>query len=143
MTGFNHTLAGCIVAVVVPAPLTPFVACLSHFLLDATPHFGRHKKIYPYTNAFKWLLIIDAILCFSALGFSIWLFPHLWWLMIICSAASTLPDFMWLLKLSDKFKWLRGFFRFASWIQWGERPYGWIYELVYTGFFVWILVGLS
>lgn len=141
MTGFNHTLAGCIIAVIVPAPLAPIAAFLSHFFLDATPHFGRHRKTYPYTPEFKRLLIVDAVLCFTSLGFALWLFPHLWWLLIICSFTSTLPDFMWLLK--GRVRWLKGFFHFASVIQWGERPYGWIFELLYTLFFVAILLRLA
>jgi len=139
--GFNHTLAGTIAAVILPAPIAPLIAFLSHFALDATPHFGRHKNIYPYSPGFIRLLVVDAVLCVISLGFSMWLFPHLWWLMIICSAASTLPDFMWLLR--GRVNWLKGFFRFASVIQWGERPYGWIFELAYALFFVIILLYLS
>lgn len=141
MTGFNHTLAGCLIAVVVPAPLAPFAAFMSHFLLDATPHFGRDKEFVPYNHNFIMLLIFDGILCVAALAFSIWLFPHLWWLMIICSAASTLPDFMWILR--GKVTWLNGFFAFASMIQWGERPWGWTLEIIYGTIFLSILVALS
>ena len=141
MTGFNHTLAGCLIAVAVPAPLAPFVAFLSHFLLDATPHFGRDEEFKPYNHNFVMLLIFDGILCIASLAFSIWLFPHLWWLMIICSAASTLPDFMWILR--GKVKWLNGFFAFASKIQWGERPWGWMLEIIYAVIFTTLLVFLS
>lgn len=141
MTGFNHTLAGCIIAVIVPAPLAPFVAFASHFVLDATPHFGRSHRFVPYNKDFIRFLVVDGLLCVAALVFSISRFPHLWWLMIICAAAATLPDFMWLLK--HRVKWLNGFFRFAHWIQWGERPWAWIFDLAYGMIFVTILLKLS
>lgn len=141
MTGFNHTLAGCLIAVIVPAPFAPFVALLSHFFFDAMPHFGRSEDFAPYNHNFIMLLILDGILCVAALIFSIWLFPHLWWLMIICSTTSTLPDFMWILR--GKVHQLDGFFTFASKIQWGERPWGWMLEVIYAAIFTGLLISLS
>lgn len=141
MTGFNHTLAGSIIAVLVPAPIAPILAFASHFLLDMTPHFGRHPKLYPYTKEFIWLLISDAILCFTALGFSLILFPRLWPIIIVTVFFSTLPDFMWL--LDGRVSWLKGFFKFAEKIQWGERPWGWTLEILYAAIFSILLLFLS
>ena len=140
MIGFNHTLAGAIIAVVTPAPLVPLVAFLSHFLLDMTPHFGKSKRFTPYTTEFKWLLVADATLCFTSLFFAWWLFPHLWFIIAIGAFFSTLPDFLWLFRgKSKRFQW---FFTFAEKIQWGERPWGWILELMYGVIFVLILINL-
>lgn len=142
MTGFNHTLAGCVIAVVVPAPFAPFVAFISHFFLDAMPHFNFwHEPTAPFNTTFKRLVSIDAVLCLSSLGFSLWLFPHLWWLLILCAFTSTLPDFLW--PLEGKVHWLNGFLYFSKVIQWAERSYGWIYDLMYASIFVLILLHLS
>lgn len=142
MLGFNHVLAGSIVAVILPAPLVPLAAFASHFLLDLTPHFGNSDRVYPYTRAFKIWLIVDALLCFAALGFAVWLFPDKW--LIICVGAffGALPDFLWLLyhrgsRLMDKF------LRWAEWIQWGERPYGWLFDAAYAMLFAIALYLLS
>lgn len=136
MTGFNHTLAGSIIAVLVPAPLVPLVALINHFVLDAFPHFGRHPEINPgdrkhYPNIFKYWLVGDALLCFAAL-FGAWaLFPDKWLIITIGAFFAAGPDFLWLLEPYAKAAWAKKFFAFAKWIQWGERPWGWILEIVY------------
>jgi hypothetical protein len=130
MLGFNHTLAGSIIAIITPAPLVPVVAFISHFVLDATPHFGRSKRVYPYTRPFIYLLIADAVLCASSLLFAIWLFPDKWFILAVGAFFSTLPDFLWLIE--GRVKGLKNYFKFARWVQWGERPYGWIFDGVYA-----------
>lgn len=142
MTGYNHTLAGCIIAVVSPAPLAPILALGSHFVMDAMPHFGRSARFSPYTAGFKRLLVLDGLLCCLSLGLSLWLFPESWWLLVICSAAATLPDFLWLLQLK-KVSWFANYFRFASWIQWGERPWAYPLEVIYGLILLVTLVSLS
>lgn len=131
MLGFNHVLAGSIVAVIVPAPFVPIVALVSHFLLDTFPHFGNSTTIYPYTRRFKILLIADAILCFAGLAFAIYLFPHLAGIIAIGAFFGALPDFLWLWRDKGP-KWFQKFLAFANWIQWGERPYGWIFDAFYA-----------
>lgn len=140
MIGFNHTLAGAIIAVTLPAPLVPLVALTSHFLLDSMPHFGNSKRFSPYTTGFKWLLVVDAILCFSSLFFAWWLFPDKWLIITIGAFFATLPDFLWIFQnKTKKFRW---FFKFATEIQWGEFPLGWILEVAYALAFVFILLHL-
>lgn len=141
MTGFNHTLAGAIIAVIVPAPVVPLVALVSHFIMDALPHFGESAIFKPYNRAFKTLLIIDAILCFSALFFAWWLFPDHKVIITVGAFFAAGPDFLWLLQ--GKVRWLNGFFKFAKKIQWKELPEGWTYELLYCVFMVMALVLLK
>lgn len=141
MTGFNHTLAGALAAVTLPAPLAPLVALVSHFVFDAFPHFGRHTELRPYTKSFIQLLGIDAVLCVMSLLLALMLFPDKWLLILACTFLSTLPDFLWL--LDGKVGWLKGFFSFASVIQWGERPWGWVLEIIYGTIFVATLIILS
>ena len=129
MIGFNHVSAGIIIAATVPAPFVPLVALLSHFVMDMFPHFGNSAVVKPYNRPFKWLLGFDAVLCFLLLAGAIWLFPTLWWVMILGTFFATLPDFLWLLQ--DKVGWLCPYFRFAKKIQWLESPEGWTYEIAY------------
>ena len=131
MLGFNHTLAGSIIAVLVPAPLVPVISFGSHFILDMTPHFGRSKKVYPYTKSFKLLLVADALLCTTGTLFAMWLFPDKWFIIGVGAFFSVLPDFLWLFARRGP-KWLDKFLSWAAWIQWGERPYGWIFDVFYA-----------
>lgn len=146
MTGFNHTLAGSIIAVLVPAPFVPLVAFMSHFVLDAVPHFGNLSWApdhgdRSFSRKFVLLLIGDAIGCFASLFFAWWLFPDKWLIITIGAFFAAGPDFLWL--IDGKIKWLKPFFRFATWIQWGERPWGWTLEIVYATLFCLLLIRLS
>lgn len=129
MIGLNHAMAGVIVAATVPAPLVPIAALISHFVMDALPHFGSSETFKPYNRPFKWLLFFDAIVCFLVLAGGIWLFPDKWWFVIIGTFFATLPDFLWLLQ--GKVSWMKKYFTFAKRIQWSETPDGWTYEIAY------------
>ena len=122
-------MAGVIIAATVPAPYVPVVALMSHFIMDALPHFGGSELFKPYTKPFKWLLVFDALMCFLVLAGGIWLFPDKWWLMFIGTFFATLPDFLWLIE--GKVSWLKKYFAFAKRIQWSETPEGWSYETIY------------
>jgi len=142
MLGFNHTLAGSIVAVITPAPLVPVVALVSHFILDTTPHFGESDTVRPYTKSFKLLLILDAVLCILSLSLAIWLFPDRWFAVCVGAFFGVLPDFLWPL-LHRGPKWLDKFLDLAQWIQWGERPYGWMFDALYGFLFSFTLFALA
>ena len=142
MLAFNHTLAGSIIAVVTPPPLVPFIALGSHFILDMTPHSGDSERRYPYTRLFIVQLIIDGMLCVAALTLAIWLFPDRWFIVGVGAFFGVLPDFLWPLWHHGP-KWLDKFLDWAEWIQWGERPYGWIFDAFYGLIFVFSLFILS
>jgi hypothetical protein len=141
MLAFNHILAGSIVAVVVPAPLVPVVAFVSHFLLDMTPHaFGEEP---PYSRFLKIQIAVDAVISVIAIVFLLWLFPPSQWFIVGVGAFfGLLPDFLWLLWRRGP-KWLDKFLDFAHWIQWGERPYGWIFDAFYGFIMVAALFALT
>ena len=143
MTGFNHTLAGTAIAMAVKEPLliAP-LALLSHFVMDSLPHFGRHPKVTPYNNGFKIYLMVEAVLCVAALVFAISLEPQSWFILGLGAAFATLPDFSWPFQ-SRAPAWTKPFYDFHTNIQWGERPYGWIFELIGTILLVWTLVSLA
>lgn len=130
MLGFNHTLAGSIIAIITPAPLVPAVALASHFITDMLPHFGNSDTVKPYTKPFKALLVADAVLCIAGVSLAIVLFPHLWFIIGVGAFFGILPDFLWPL-MNHGPKWLDRFLEWANWIQWGERPYGWLFDAFY------------
>ena len=143
MTGFNHTLAGTIVALSVQQPLLIIpLAFASHFVMDALPHFGNHPKLIPYNNTFKRYLVGEALACIAVLLFAIILVPEHWFILALGAAFATLPDFLWLLK-DRKLPGYEWFFRFHKNIQWAEVPYGWIYEAGYFSLGILLLVGLA
>lgn len=145
MTGTNHTLAGAIIAVVLPAPLVPLVALVSHFVLDALPHFGQNSHIYirsdgSFSRGFKIWLVGDAVLCFAALFFAWWLFPHQWLIITAGAFFAAGPDFLWLLEKYLKSSPAKKFYAFAKKIQWAELPWGWTLEIIYSLVFITLLL---
>ncbi len=131
MQAVNHSLAGAIVAVIVPAPLVPIAAIASHYLLDMTPHFGNHPTIHPWTYKFKVWLVADAILCVVALLYAMALQPNHWFIIGVGAFFGAAPDLLWIWNGKGP-RWFKKFSHWASVIQWGERPDGWILELFYT-----------
>lgn len=142
MLAFNHTLAGSIIAIVTPAPLVPVVALASHFILDMTPHSGTSDTRYPYTKSFIALLVLDGVLSIGALVFAIWLFPAQWFIIAVGAFFSVFPDLLWPLEHHGP-KWLDTFLAWANWIQWGERPNGWLFDVFYGLMMVMALAFLS
>jgi len=148
MTGTNHTLAGAIIAVLVPPPLVPLVAFASHFVLDALPHFGNRSWMPatgadPYSRTFKYWLVFDAVGCFAALFGAWWLFPDKWLIITIGAFFAAGPDFLWLFEKYAHGAFARKFYRFAAKIQWAELPWGWVLELLYAAIFVGLLIWLK
>lgn len=141
MTGFNHTLAGAIIAVTFPAPFVPLAALFSHFFLDVMPHFGRHRAIKPGSSGLRKLIYADGTLSVLALIFSLVLFPDKWFLIGVGTFLSIFPDLQWIFK--RQLRTPERYIRWMSAIQWGERPWGWILELAYAAIFVSILIYLS
>jgi hypothetical protein len=144
MTGTNHVLTGLAIAASVRHPvLAPVLAFFSHFILDAVPHYdyGGVPQGSPWSNKLVRLLFFDGILCFSALGLAIYLAPEMWWLFALCSFAATLPDWLWILHY--KFDHNHWFYDFHHWIQWAEKPWGYVIEIPYALLTVALLVLLA
>lgn len=140
MLAFNHILAGSIVGAIVPAPVVPVVAFVTHFVLDLFPH--AHGEEPPYSRFLKIQIAIDALLTVVAIGLVLWLFQDRWFIIGVGAFFGLLPDFLWLLWRRGP-KWLDKFLDFAHWIQWGERPYGWIFDAFYGLLMVVILFHLA
>lgn len=135
MTGLNHAMTGIAIAVTVKNPvLAPVVALVSHFVLDALPHFG-HPKLEPGRKAFDYYLMLEAVFMTAVTVAAMFLFSEQWFLVGLCAFLAFSPDILWYFKSFRPHpaiaKKLAKYFAFTSVIQWYERPPGAIVEIVY------------
>jgi hypothetical protein len=130
MIALNHTLTGVLIASQAPVAAAPVLALVSHFVLDAMPHFW-HPKVQPWSSSFKTYLAVDLMLSATALGMGMILFPDKWLLVIVCVGFATLPDALWLFRNSANAV-MRQILKFYQFIQWGESPKGWVFELLFA-----------
>ncbi len=135
MTGFNHIITGIGIAVTVRHPIAaPLLAFVSHFVLDALPHYdpgyyGPHQAVHKH---FKFYILFEAMVIISILAASVFLFQAELWLVLLCAVAAILPDIFWLAEKAHGHRYgLKQFYTFHTIIQWGERRWGWTIELVY------------
>ncbi len=96
MTGFSHSTTGVVIALAVhnPALALP-LALLSHFVLDAFPHYGD-KDVDGTNKAFQRFILIDAVFGFAVATVMFALMPEHRLLIALCAAMATVPDLMWL-----------------------------------------------
>jgi hypothetical protein len=140
MTATNHALTGAIIGAIVANPWLALVLALtSHFALDAIPHFGVGKgsNAFIKSRRFAVILVIDTALCAVLVASLAIAHPHLWWFMAICAFVATSPDLAsinrWRHARQGKLdEWKPSLYvRFASKIQWFERPIGGVVEAVW------------
>lgn len=147
MTATNHALTGAIIGLTVhnPALALP-LALLSHYLLDALPHFRPNlpDEILLKTKGFKLYLLGEATLCFLIVLTLFLIQPAYWWLGAICAFVAAAPDLISIGRfrrvISDKPAKTNWYSRFAHKIQWFERPIGAVVEIVWFVCAVFILV---
>lgn len=142
MTATNHMLTGAVIAAAVQQPILVVpLAFLSHFVLDAFPHFGVEESDSAARNnhpLFRAVLTIDLIILFLALIFVPILFHQgvSWWILLLGMLAAYAPDVVWLSHFYHDHK---GHIRkepirltkFHQKIQWFERPPGLITEIIW------------
>lgn len=136
MSGSNHVLAGAIIAAAIPQPAVALpLAFLSHFVLDALPHYGDKNGRSWLGRHFDLILITDGIISAIFLSTVIITQPENWLLMIACAVVAVIPDLLWLpYYLADKRGRIKHHTRlaeFLKWIQWAERPWGMIIEIIW------------
>lgn len=136
MTATNHVLTGAVIVSVVPNPVLGLtLALLSHFVLDALPHFGRLKWAHNDRQFFV-ALATDCFLAASVLVVLCLTQPTNWVLLVAGGIVAASPDLMWFpLWLNDirhiPNRPLNRLEQFHSKIQWGERPWGYLIEIPY------------
>lgn len=138
MTALNHLAVGAIIGTAIGDPwLAVPVAFLSHFLLDALPHFGyslppERLKERDKKPLFWGVLAADVLLSITLVA---WLRLYAGNLAFVTALVAYTPDIAWLYRYAKERKtgkWESGSWlsRFHSRIQWCERPWGLTVEVV-------------
>lgn len=138
MTAINHALTGTAIGLLVGQPLLAVpLAIGSHFICDALPHFGPGlpDKTVLKSNIFRNYLGVEAGLCFLLVVCLAFFRPEHWLLAAVCAFAAAAPDLLSInkyLTIRRGRPWKPGrYVKFASDIQWFERPIGAIVEVVW------------
>ena len=149
MTATNHALTGAIIGLTVQQPLLALpLALLSHFVLDVLPHYGSNlpQEVLLKTKGFRYYLYVELVLCMLLVAVLVAAQPAHWFLAAVCAFVAAAPD---LLSINRYFKvrtgssWKPGWYsRFASAIQWFERPIGAIVEVAWAAGAIAILAKL-
>lgn len=142
MIGLNHAVTGAFLAAAVKEPVVALpLALMSHFALDALPHWDY--KV-PGGNRKRQLVMAgDLMLAFLVLSTLSFLLVEQWWVMLLAGMLAIAPDAMWLpeilnnrplkMKGSDLLSKAR---RLHSRVQWSETARGLYFEIF------WLLIML-
>lgn len=140
MTATNHVLAGAVIAAAVHQPAIALpLAFLSHFLLDALPHYGDREDPARALARLKWVLPVDSAVALAVLLSLVLLGPLHWQIVVLGGVLGASPD---LLQIPRYIRYLRTgnsapdkdwLSRFHHIIQWGERSWGIFAEIIYAG----------
>ncbi len=90
----NHILAGSVIGLTIQEPILAItVAFLSHFLMDALPHFGYPgKKGYPEVLKHKLSYAVGLFTLLSTFGVISFLVSNQLWFSLICGLVAVSPD---------------------------------------------------
>lgn len=148
MTATNHALTGTIIGLTIASPLALPVAFFSHYLLDMIPHFGwpTPEKENLQSNRFRNYLIVEAVVCFLIVLLLFLTQPAGWLLAAVCAFLAAMPD----LFSFNRYRNTRNgkshvpnvYERFASRIQWFERPIGAAVEISWFAGAVFVLANI-
>jgi hypothetical protein len=133
MTAINHALTGAIIGLTASNPILAIpLAFVSHFLLDALPHYdvpGASNEAKIDSGLFLWLQIVaGAVLCFLLVVLLAVRQPRHWVVAAVCAFVAASPD---LLSIPRFISVKRGgpdlvdrnaFWRFHHNIQWKTAP---------------------
>lgn len=147
-------LAGAVVATAIQQPWLVFPAVIvSHFMLDVMPHFGigEHDPVLRNKHPlFRFILIIDIALTITLLVILPFILRGVisWWVLCLGMFLAWAPDLMWIREFAKiartKSNPLRnGFERFHQWIQWFEKPWGIVTEVLCFGVMATLLGALA
>jgi hypothetical protein len=138
MRAINHALTGSIIGLAVGKPVLALpLALVSHFVCDVIPHYGAGLS-EAQTLRSKWfrnLIYIDAVLCVGLVVVLAVSRPAHWPLAVACAFAATAPDLLSVnryIRIRQHRPWQgNAYSRFASRIQWFERPIGVVVEVMW------------
>ena len=127
MTATNHGLFGAIIAITMQKyPLIAVaISPLSHFLLDAIPHFGLPESELK-TKRFFMILGSDAFFAVVTTLLVAWAWQELALLVIVCAFLAASPDLMWIYYQYSgrRFKYKHALPKFHAWVQWSQTGSG-------------------
>lgn len=141
MTATNHGLSGALIGLAITQPAVALpLAFVSHFVLDAVPHFGdlRFYESDKKRKLFHLYLFIDATLL--AILISFLFISNAGWLPLACLFMAGCPDFVHAYQyLFNKNFHERGsgpkkhwFMKFHKSIQWSETQKGLVVEIPFA-----------
>lgn len=142
----NHMTTGAVIAFAIKQPAFALpLAFLSHFLLDALPHYGVKGEEHTFSRLTHAVIVTDIII---AMGFLLWLATSGYYLAALAAVAAASPDAAWgyrvlQMHLYGRMKPQNMLTKFHAWIQWGERPWGLAVEAVYTISILLVLRGFA
>lgn len=154
MTASNHALTGAVIALSLKQPLLALpLALVSHFALDALPHFGTNGDIMGRNRLLLFRIVwpLDALVLVSLFLFVALNVGTTGMALVAVTAMflATSPDLAWIYRFALKEQWgkiapapMDAFNRFHAKIQWGERPWGILVELIWFSFMFTALVKL-
>jgi hypothetical protein len=138
VTATNHVLTGAVIALVARRPeLAIPCAFVSHFALDAVPHFGfeeENEVVRNDTKLFKTVILLDAVAVATLLialpvlaqgsGMTVQL-----WVIVASMLAAFAPDLVWIYRFFHEMhhgqsKPMGRFTRFHLKVQWSETIRG-------------------
>lgn len=122
MTFTNHVLTGSVLGAYLPVPVLLPVGLVSHFVLDALPHWDMN---WPRFNLVLVADILTGVLVFLAL---FTLLPEVRWQMAIGAFLCSAPDLQQIPKLSGRRPWLYPLYRVHHGIQWSQTAQGSVVE---------------
>ena len=147
MTATNHALTGAAIALSVKSPVLAIpLAFVSHFLLDAIPHYNPPKITKDvFTNhfdawskkmqyrSFRFIYWTDMLLLAAILivVFLLDISTASVWTVFFSCVAAVAPDFVGGILYLLRIKKVDLFTRFHIWFQWMERPWGIYVELIW------------
>lgn len=139
MTASNHVVAGALIAMAVSNPVAAVtLAFISHFVMDALPHYGDKNQHSWLNRNFKYVLGIDLVIASLFILAIIIAQPVAWFMLALCALVALSPDILWLpyflADLKHQQKEHSKLAKFLKWIQWGEHPWGIYLEIaVFAG----------
>lgn len=143
MTATNHALTGAFIGLATGNPwLAIPAAFLSHFVLDAIPHYSPPGKsdvaIIQSKIFFHIQIIAGAILCLLVVSLLAALHPAHWIIAAACAFAATSPDllsfprYIHIKRTGNDNRSQFWFWRFHGIIQWFQKPVGAVVELAWA-----------
>lgn len=149
MTAANHMITGAVLGAFFKQPLLVAPTALaSHFVLDVLPHYGVAGK-GGYESIFEHELTylteglgIFAILLLLGTGLVGWNIT------LLGAVFCMLPDVVWIYEYFYRERHGRplirtGLIGFHRQIQWCERPWGLVVEIIFFVFMFWLLTILK